>query len=341
MAEISNPHDRFFKAVFGRTEIAEDFLRNHLPPDIAALIRPGSLHISKDSFIDHELREHYSDLLYDMVMTTGQDGHVYFLFEHKSRPEPLIALDLLRYMVNIWGQVLKSGHDLPLPVILPIVFYHGVFQWRIATDFGSLFNPPSELVSQVPNFRYLLTDLSAFTDEELRGGVLLQAALLAMKYIYRSELPERISAILNLLKELPKQSSGLAYLHTVLRYLSQASNRLSRTELNLAVQQTFARGDAIMSTIADEWIREGEQKGLLQGLQQGLQQGLTNGISQGISQGVFQGELAVLRRQLTLRFGPLPIWAEAKLNAAGQSQLEAWADRVLDAPTLEAMFVES
>jgi hypothetical protein len=46
MADISNPHDRFFKAVFGRTEIAEDFLRNHLPADIAALIHPGSLLIS-------------------------------------------------------------------------------------------------------------------------------------------------------------------------------------------------------------------------------------------------------------------------------------------------------
>ena len=126
--------------------------------------------------------------------------------------------------------MLKSGHDLPLPVILPIVFYHGVFQWRIATDFGSLFDPQSKLVGHVANFRYLLTDLSEYTDEELRGGVSLRAALLAMKYIYRRELPERISVILNLLNDLPKQSSGLTYLHTVLRYFSQASNRLSRNE---------------------------------------------------------------------------------------------------------------
>ena len=74
-----------------------------------------------------------------------------------------------------------------------------------------------------------------------------------------------------------------------------------------------------MFTIADEWIREGEQKGLLQGLQQGLQQGLTNGKSQG---GISQGELAVLRHQLTRRFGPLPVWAEARPNAVGQSQAE-------------------
>jgi len=47
-----------------------------------------------------------------------------------------------------------------------------------------------------------------------------------------------------------------------------------------------------------------------------------------------------LRRLMTRRFGPLPLWAEAKLNQAGQAQLEIWADRVLDAPTLEAVFAE-
>ena len=332
MADLGNPHDRFFKAVFSRTEVAEDFLRHHLPADILALIRPGSLEIGKDSFIDPELKEHYSDLLYSIQMTTGQPGHVYLLFEHKSRPHPLIALDLLRYMTGIWGQAVKSGQGTPLPVILPIVLYHGRRQWRVATDFGSLFDIPPALVSHLPDYCYRLTDLSAFTDDELRGGVLLQAALLVMKYIFQDELPERIPGILGLLKDLPQQQSGLEYLHTVLRYLSRGTNKLSRTELNHAVQQTFARGAAIMSTIADEWIREGEQKGLLRGLQQG--------ITQGISQGISQGELAVLRRQLTRRFGPLPLWAEAMLSQAGQLQLEAWADRVLDAPTLEAVFAE-
>ncbi|MFZ4700595.1 MAG: Rpn family recombination-promoting nuclease/putative transposase, partial [Candidatus Methylumidiphilus sp.] len=115
MADLNNPHDHFFKAVFSRTEVAEDFLRHHLPVGIAALIKPGSLEISKDSFIDPELKEHYSDLLYSVQMTTGQPGHVYLLFEHKSRPQPLIALDLLRYMTGIWGQAVKSGQGTPLP----------------------------------------------------------------------------------------------------------------------------------------------------------------------------------------------------------------------------------
>ena len=155
-------------------------------------------------------------------------------------------------------------------------------------------------------------------------------------HFFKDELPEKLPDILGLLKDLPRQQSGLDYLHTVLRYLSRGTNKLNNEQLTHAVQHTFARGEAIMSTIAEEWIREGEKKGLLLGLQQGITQGITQGISQGIS----QGELAVLRRQLTRRFGPLPLWTEAKLGQAGQSQLEAWADRVLDAPTLEDVFAE-
>ena len=54
------------------------------------------------------------------------------------------------------------------------------------------------LLSHLPDYRYRLTDLSAFTDAELRGGVLLQSALLVMKYIFQDELPERIPGILGL-----------------------------------------------------------------------------------------------------------------------------------------------
>lgn len=114
--------------------------------------------------------------------------------------------------------------------------------------FGSLFDIPPALAGHLPDYRYRLTDLSAFTAEELRGGVLLQAALLVMKYIFQDELPERIPGILGLLKDLPQQQSGLDYLHTVLRYPSRGTDKLSRTELNHAVQQAFARGEAIMST---------------------------------------------------------------------------------------------
>jgi hypothetical protein len=57
-------------------------------------------------------------------------------------------------------------------------------------------------------------------------------------------------------------------------------------------------------------------------------------------QGISEGETKLLRRQLVRRFGSLPAWAEARLEQAGEAELEIWADRVLDGSTLEAVLKE-
>lgn len=62
------------------------------------------------------------------------------------------------------------------------------------------------------------------------------------------------------------------------------------------------------------------------------------GIAKGIEEGIQQGEALVLRRLLARRFGELPDWVEERLTQASRQELETWADRVLDAPGLEAVF---
>jgi hypothetical protein len=54
-----------------------------------------------------------------------------------------------------------------------------------------------------------------------------------------------------------------------------------------------------------------------------------------IQQGIERGERQVLVRQLTRRFGPLPERATQRIEAAGRSELERWADRVLTATSLD------
>jgi Domain of unknown function (DUF4351) len=58
----------------------------------------------------------------------------------------------------------------------------------------------------------------------------------------------------------------------------------------------------------------------------------------GLQQGLQQGEVIVLKRQMTRRFGPLPAWAEQRLEQASLRELEGWADRVLEAQQLEDVF---
>ena len=314
MTTLTNPHDHFFKAVFSEPALVGDFLAHHLPAEVVPLLDLTRLEIRKDSFIDPQLAEHRSDLLYAVPRIDGEPGYVYVLFEHKSHPEPDIALDLLRYLARIWEQWRREHSTGLLPVIVPLVLYHGPERWSAATRFAALLQAPPALASYIPDFGYQLTDLSRYRDEEIKGAVGQRVALLALKHIFQPDLRPRLRDILCLVRDLSEQPTGLDYLYTLLRYISGAAPQLKPEELHAAVVECFTQGDTIMSTIAEKWIE------------------------QGVQQGVQQGEAAVLRRLLTRRFGLLPEWAEERLTHAELPQLEIWADRVLDVDTLDAVF---
>ncbi len=130
MPKITNPHDSFFQGMFSRREVAANFFSTYLPEPILQQIDLDTLVISKDSFVDEELRHHYSDLLYT-VKHRQKDLHLYLLFEHKSSPDHWIALQLLRYMVRIWEQSRKQQPKAKkLPIIIPLVLYHGRNTWK-------------------------------------------------------------------------------------------------------------------------------------------------------------------------------------------------------------------
>lgn len=43
-----------------------DFLRNYLPEDVVRLLDFSNLEISKDSFIEKDLKDYFSDILYSV-----------------------------------------------------------------------------------------------------------------------------------------------------------------------------------------------------------------------------------------------------------------------------------
>ena len=177
MTALHTPHDRFFKAVFGRTEVAAEFLERYLPVEVAETLDWATLRAEKDAFLDPELAQHPADLLYAVDLRGGGTGYVHVLFEHKSYVESRINLDLLRYRVRIWEQWLNAGNTGPLPVIVPVVFYHGAAGWSVSRQFADGVADTPALRDYVPHCVYHLTDLSGYRDEDLRGVVMLQAAI--------------------------------------------------------------------------------------------------------------------------------------------------------------------
>ena len=102
--------------------------------------------------------------------------------------------------------------------------------------------------------------------------------------------------------------------------------------------KTYEEGEKMpyVTSVERIGIRKGEEIGIRKGEEIGIRKGEELGVKKGIP----QGEALILRRLLSGRFGPLPAWAETKLSLASAELLELWADRILDAASLDAVFRE-
>jgi hypothetical protein len=166
-------------------------------------------------------------------------------------------------MVNVWDMVLaqrQPREPLTLPMILPIVLYHGKTRWRAGRHLHELVPCPDVFRSFLPDFQYVLWDASTYADDHITGIVILRATLLLFKYILRPELRERLPGILGLLNTFITKRRGLEYLETMLKYILHASptDAISYEELTRTVSEVFPHiGGTVMPTIADVLREEG------------------------------------------------------------------------------------
>ncbi len=279
MSEITNPHDKFFKETFGQIHIARDFLRHYLPAPVLAQLHLSQMQAEKETFIDPELREHFSDLLFSVPRKDKQGlAFVYFLFEHKSFADIWTSLQLLGYIVRFWEREVRQKAKTLSPII-PLVIYHGKDKWKGSQQLSDLYAGPEELKLYLPVFTYPVYDFSHLSDEEIQGETELQINLLILRHIFDGRLAEKLPEIFALYRVLENQEKALQSLATVLRYLTVTAERITPEQMRQALEPVLRyEGDKLMSTLAQQWLEQGRQEGWQEGRQEGLQQGLQQGL---------------------------------------------------------------
>lgn len=312
---LTNPHDKFFRETFSHQQTAHDFLTYYLPTALNQHFDLTSLHISKASFIDPDLQEHYSDVLYELRLNGKQRFNIYILFEHKSYADKWTLLQLLTYMTRIWEQQPKKALEY-LPPILPLVVYHGEGAWTIEQEFRGLFSAelPEVFRPFLPNFRYWLLDLGHYPDDEIKGWAVLQACFRLLKYVKRREFGAQFEQSVRLLLELPQQQTALQYLETMLRYAVSAAQESSEAEIRTTIVELLDEGDKLMSTIAEKWFEQG--------------------IERGIERGASQEALNLLTRTLTRLYGELSPALSAQLRKLTLAQLRQAVDVAFERSTV-------
>ena len=229
--------------------------------------------------------ESQSDVVYKVKTTGGDDGYIILLFEHQSRPEKMMAFRLLEYSVLLMRQHLDQ-ENATLPVVMPVVFYHGrVSPYPYSTDIFDCFAAP-ELAKNYYFKPFKLIDVTTIPDEELKRNIITAPFQIVAKHIRDNDLLPVLQDLAagGILAKNAQVSEGKLFCDVL--YYAMSTGEISNRQAfeTMLLEQTEAVRKPFM-TILEQYQAEARQS-KQQALQQGLQQGLQDGIQQGVQQGV-------------------------------------------------------
>ncbi len=168
--------------------------------------------------------------------------------------------------------------------------YHGRSGWK-KREMSDYFNIDENwLLRFIPNFDYLLTDLSSYTDSQIKDGTFKRAAieigLLMEKNIFNEKkLVSHLKDIINIGKLYYKEEEGIRFLESVLRYLFSSTEITVDTALE-CIEISGVRARENLMTTADKLMEIGMEKGIERGTLLDKKEVLINQISKkfGISE---------------------------------------------------------
>ena len=143
-------------------------------------------------------------------------------------------------------------------------------------SFGDVINGfdtlTADMTRYVPDFDYLLFDVSTYEDAEIKGVAQLKILFTIWRDLYTknpADLKISIYRAAEALNALEEKVSGLTYFETLLRYVFSTSDAFTKNDIRDIVktlEQAYPEGSDVMKTIADVLREEGKEQGKQQGI---------------------------------------------------------------------------
>ncbi len=297
-----DPHDRLFKRVMSDEANVKQFIKEFLPKELSSQID-----LKETKLVPTERVKGYNKYYMDTAVEckiADTKGQLYFVFEHKSYPDPNVLLQILSYMTVTWDEQKKKNK--PLIPVIPVVIYHGSSSWNVTTHFQGQFDSLNESVKPyIPEFNYVLVDLTQISDDEIeqkaKDTPFLMASLLLMKLVALHDIEGimRIAVIISLSEE--ERIILIFYLFYTLDIDQYTMQRIVK-ELG---------GEKVMPSLAERLIKQGKKEGK--------------------EEGKIEGKQELLIKFLRRKFNITPKEEKTIRSVTDEAKLDAAAETILDA----------
>ncbi len=332
--KIFKAHDRYFRGAMDDVDVAMSCIRAHLPVELVAQIDPESLQVMKGSFIEEDLREKITDVTYRATFR-GERGYVYFLIEHQSTPDPLMALRLHHYILQIIQRDLaeqkileaNKGHIPKLPLVVPHVIYNGQSEYTYSTDIFDLFYNP-EKAREFFLQPFGLTVLKNTADAQLKEEPLIGMVELLLKHAATRDMLSLMNEVLEDVLQAFEELDKPKLLKSSISYLFETQEgSMSKKEIGEEFKKSLlsASTKTKIMTIAESLRQEG------------LREGLT--IAESLRQEGLQQFRSLFVKQLKSRFSNqvTPHYLQL-IKEADTDKLFYWGEKLMTASNIEKVF---
>ncbi|RLB53583.1 MAG: hypothetical protein DRJ42_11600 [Deltaproteobacteria bacterium] len=324
-------HDKLFKRAFSVPRHAAGLIRTMLPAALVARMDLSKLQLVPGSFVDRRLRHRHADLVF-RVPIDGKTAFVYFLFEHQSKPDALMAFRLLTYIQRLWSAILRDEPKREtLPIVVPIVIHHGKSGWTKARTLHDLvegLDEMPELRAMVPNFEMIIDDLARVDDPSLLARPLETFPKVTLWMLRDARTIDALFASLapwaEEFRKLLAPNRDPDDIGTVLGYLWRVAGDVPFETIRDKFIEVIPEVEAAMASPAEQLIQKGRQEGEERGLKKGH----------------LEANRTMLSRQLQLRFGALEPEVEAWIAEGSPEELERWLELFATAESLDAVFAD-
>lgn len=137
--KVDKPHDCLIKWSFSRQVVAAGHCRAYCPEAFLSVVDFDNLTSEPSSFVDPELSESHTDLLFKAPLFEQSEGdesiYFYFLIEHITNPKADTVLRLAEYKLDIWRKLCSQapkGAKFKLPIVLSFIMHQGS-EWTMPT----------------------------------------------------------------------------------------------------------------------------------------------------------------------------------------------------------------
>src|SRR3990167_1132603 len=318
IAKPTQPHDRCFRKVMGKSKIALKFLRSYIPAHIINQIDPKSLKLADGTFLNDEHREQRTDLLYKANLKFKKEGKAsvcYFHLEQESSVYPLMPIRVHRYVLSIIERDWEENHR-QWPTVYTVVLYNGKKRYTAEPNFFKNFEFPFMAKEAFEN-SFFLVDLNKIDDSILKQESSLGLFELFLKHGNTKKPVEFLRSIGDIVSKV--QSTDFDILQACAQYLFETNkDALSRQQILEEIQTHLTpKNRKIIMTIAQAFKEEGRQEEVKK--------------FQSFFSDLLKGRF---HRGVTAKYLKM-------INSADSSTLSLWGKKLLNAKSIEDVFHQS